>query len=438
MIKKLALYTILSALAFSACKKSDDPFMEDPDKRLIARLAENEQLLTSAEFGWKATIYPIGGKGFSYYFKFGKDNSVEMMGDFDATTATTPKSSTYRLKALQWPTLIFDTYNYIHLPNDPAPGVSGGTAGAGLQSDFQFVMDKMVGDTFFLVGIDRSNLMTMVRLTSAEQKEILAGKVAESMSNVNAYAAAVRFPTITFKDGKLMDLSIAPATRRVRIGYMLDETNVFSKTRAFAYTSKGIILDEAVSYNGFDIRELIWDAEKKNYYVKSGETTYYLGAGATPAVPLAAVFGGGKDYTAIDYTPATLKGTIGTDFDAAFTASSNLFKGASGTLNTVKVILNSDNTYTLRVNYVTSAAFVANLTFTIVKNPDGSFKLVFNSQDGNATTRASLILPLKTYFESSSFKIRWVTNTIPGSVLTLGGLAKANDDTQFFYGVVGN
>ncbi|SHL89047.1 protein of unknown function [Chitinophaga jiangningensis] len=438
MIKKLALYIVLSGMALSGCNKTDDPFMDDPDTRLMARLAENEQLLTSAEFGWKATIYPKGGKGFSYYFKFGKDNSVEMLSDFDAVTATELKSSTYRLKALQWPTLIFDTYNYIHLPNDPAPGVSGGTAGAGLQSDFQFAMDKMVGDTFFLKGVDRQNVMTMVRLTSAEQKEILAGKMAGSMVNMFSYALAVRYPTVTFKDGKLMDLALNPATRRIRIGYMLDETNVFSKTRGYAYTYRGIILDSAVVYNGFVVKELIWDEAKLTYAIKSGETTLYAAGGVIPAVPLAPVFGVGKDYTSIDYTPATLKGTLGTDFDAAFTSSANLFKGANGTLNTVKIIINGDNTYTLRVNYVTTAAFAANLIFTVTKNPDGSFKLVFNSQDGNATTRATLIQPLKTYFESSSWKIRWVINTIPGSSLTLGGLAKANDDTQYFYGVAGN
>jgi len=438
MIKKIALYTILSALAFSACKKADDPFMEDPDKRLAARLAEDEQLLTSAEFGWKATIYPKGGKGFSYYFKFGKDNSVEMMGDFDATTATALKSSTYRLKALQWPTLIFDTYNYIHLPNDPAPGVSGGTAGAGLQSDFQFAMDKMKGDTFFLNGIDRGNVMTMVKLTSDEQKEILAGKVAQNMTSMNGYASTVRYPNLTMEDGKQMDVSISPASRRVRISYQIDDTNVFSKSRGFAYTVRGVILDSTVTYKGFAIRELIWDGDKSNYFVQNGDKKIYLGSGIIPVVPLAAVFGVGKDYTSIDYTPATLKGTMGTDFDAAFTNSSNLFKGGSATLNTVRLILNSDNTYTLRFNYVTTGSLVANIIYTPVKNADGSFNLVFTSQDNNAGVRAAAIAPVKNYFENTAFKISWVTNTISGSVLTLGGLVKATDNKQFFYGVVGN
>ncbi|WP_212003064.1 DUF4302 domain-containing protein [Chitinophaga sp. HK235] len=437
-MKKLTLYTLLAIAAIS-CNKSSDPFMEDPDVRLAKRLDENMQLLTSAQYGWKATIYPIGGKGFFYYFKFGKDNSVEMISDFNSTTAITPKTSTFRLKALQWPTLIFDTYNYIHLPNDPAPGVSGGTAGAGLKSDFQFTMDKVTGDTFYVVGMDRGNPMMMVRLTSAEQQDILNGKIAERMTDNNTYVASTPAPYISFKDGKKMDAAINASTRRIRFTYLGENNNAFSKTRAFAFTPNGLILDSAFVYNGFAIRELLWDAANKVYYVKNGTDTYNLQAGTMPVVPLNLVFGAGKDYTAIEYSAATLKGTLNSDFDPVFAQCQNQFNATGYNLNYVRMMQNQDLTFTLRFSYSNAVnAFLANVTYTPSKNPDGSIKFVFTSQDGNAGVRASALAETRNYFETNSFNLAWIANTIPGSKLVLGGLVKSTNAAQFFYGTVGN
>jgi hypothetical protein len=53
---------------------------------------------------------------------------------------------------LQQPSLIFDTYSYLHLLADPDPNVNGGRVGAGLSSDFEFYVDSTVADTMKLVG----------------------------------------------------------------------------------------------------------------------------------------------------------------------------------------------------------------------------------------------------------------------------------------------
>ncbi|MBV8254772.1 MAG: DUF4302 domain-containing protein [Chitinophaga sp.] len=438
-MKKFALYTLL-AIAAIACKKSSDPFMEDPDKRLIQRLGENMQLLTSSQYGWKATIYPKGGKGFYYYFKFNNDNSVDMLGDFNTTTATTVKTSTFRLKALQWPTLIFDTYGYIHLPSDPAPGVSGGTAGAGLQSDYQFMMDKMVGDTFYLIGMDKGNLMTMVKMTAAEQQDVLAGKIADRMADITPFVAANQFPYITFKDGTKADAAINISTRRIRLGYAADANTAVSKNRGFAYTPYGIILDSAFVYNGFSIRELIWDATKKSYYAKNGSEILYLQNGSTPVVPLKLVYGPGKDYTAIEYNASALKGTLGTDFDPLYTQCLNTLKTNGYNLTLIRMIQNVDLSYTLRFTFNNgTTSYNADVYYKTSKNADGSTKFIFDGANGNAT---SFLAPgfagVRNYFESNAFNISWVANTIPGSTLILGAFVKSTDATQFFYGVVGN
>ncbi|WP_170137655.1 DUF4302 domain-containing protein [Chitinophaga dinghuensis] len=438
-MKRLALYTML-AISATACTKSSDPFMEDPDKRLIQRLDEDMQLLTSSQYGWKATIYPKGGKGFFYYFKFNKDNSVEMLSDFNTTTATTSKSSTFRLKALQWPTLIFDTYSYIHLPNDPVSGVSGGTAGAGLQSDFQFAMDKMKGDTFYVNGIDRGNVMMMVKMTSTEQQDVLGGKIADRMNGLPTYLAGNLAPYFLFKDGGKADAAINLTTRRVRFGYVGDNNVVVSKNRGFAYTPNGIILDSAFVYNGFSIRELIWDAAAKNFYAKSGDQTIYLQTGTAPVVPLNLVYGPGKDYTVVEYSAATLKGTLNSDFDPVYTACLNQLKAYGYNLNYIRMIQNPDYTYTVRFSFSNATTtYLADVVYSTTKNADGTFKFIFVSQNANAGALPLAFVGTRNYFESApAFSIAWVPNTIPGSTLTLGGFIKSTNPAQFFYGTVGN
>ena len=174
-MKKIILYLSFLVLAVAGCTKVEDSKLADPDKRLAAELSKNESLLVSAPNGWKAQIYPKGGKGYAFYFKFTADGKVDMLSDFNAESAGTLKQSTWRLKALQRPTLIFDTYSYIHLLSDPTASISGGTTGKGLTSDFEFAFTTTdnTGDSLKLEGIVNQNAMTYVRATAAEEQAIL-------------------------------------------------------------------------------------------------------------------------------------------------------------------------------------------------------------------------------------------------------------------------
>lgn len=438
-MKKLSLYTLLLAAMFASCNKSSDPILEDADTRLAQRLKENQQLLVSAQYGWKATIYPKGGKGFYYYFKFNGDNSVDIMADFNSTTATTLKTSTYRLKALQWPTLIFDTYSYIHLPSDPSAAISGGTSGAGLQSDFQFAMDKMKGDTFVVNGIDRGNKMTMVRLTSDEQQDILKGKVADRMNDNNTYVLKNKAPYLSFTEGTKMDAAINTGTRRIRFGYLDENGAAVNKTRAFAFTPYGLILDSAFKYKDVTIRELLWDAAGQKYYVKSGTATYDVQQGLVPVVPLNLTFGTGKDYTSIEYNANTLKGTLGSDFDGVYTNSASTLKSYGYTLGYIRLTQNVDKSFTLRFSFSNATTtYLADVIYTQTKAADGSVKFNFSSQNGNAGALPLAFAGTRSYFETNTFNLSWIPNTMNGSTLVLGGFVKTTNPAEYFYGVLGN
>ena len=109
-MKKSILYLLFLASGFYSCQNADDSvFEESADVRLNKALASYEKQLVDAPYGWNAVMYPAGGGSYGFYFKFDNKNRVIMYSDFAATSASTAKESSYRLKAMQTPSLIFDT-----------------------------------------------------------------------------------------------------------------------------------------------------------------------------------------------------------------------------------------------------------------------------------------------------------------------------------------
>ena len=159
-MKRGLVFLLFTIIFLQSCQKDDDNiFDKSPDERLNEKLAEYQALLAGAQYGWKGLIVtdsavagPYQGY-YSFYFKFDNANRVKMYSDWDATSAVTPMESSYRLKAIQQPTLIFDTYSYIHVLSDPNPNVNGGEVGQGLQSDFEFAFESATTDTVKLIGI---------------------------------------------------------------------------------------------------------------------------------------------------------------------------------------------------------------------------------------------------------------------------------------------
>src|SRR5574338_1090715 len=146
-MKKIVLYIVSLTLFFTACRKDEAVFDQSPDERINKALGDYQAALVSSPTGWKATVVPGSGGIYHFYFRFNNENRVFMYSDFDTATAKHQKDSSYRLKALQQPTLIFDTYSYLHLLADPDAAVNGGSYGSGLLSDFEFSLDALYADS---------------------------------------------------------------------------------------------------------------------------------------------------------------------------------------------------------------------------------------------------------------------------------------------------
>lgn len=180
---KRTTYFLLLITVFYSCRKDKSPaFDKTADERINETLSQYQSVLTASPNGWTGTLVTKLGLTFSFYFRFGDNNRVVMYSDFDTTTAGTAKESSFRLKALQQPALIFDTYSYIHLPADPDAGVNGGYYGAGLVSDFEFSIDALTADSVLLTG--RFNGSSAI-LRKASQQDRAAWENRDIYNTVN-------------------------------------------------------------------------------------------------------------------------------------------------------------------------------------------------------------------------------------------------------------
>ncbi len=175
---------VLLTVAVS-CKKVDNSsvFSKSADQRLNEALAKYQAKLSGAQYGWKGLVETNQGGNYTFYFSFNDSNRVKMLSSFDSASSVTLKESSYRLKALQQPSLLFDTYSYLHVLADPNGGVNGGEYGTGLASDFEFYFDDdhSSEDTIALVGRFNGSKTTLTRATQQEKDAFFNGELLKGL-----------------------------------------------------------------------------------------------------------------------------------------------------------------------------------------------------------------------------------------------------------------
>lgn len=256
-MKNSLIYFFAVLALLSSCKKDDKSvFNQSADDRLNATLAKYQTQLSGAQYGWKGLVFPAGGGAFSFYFKFNDSNRVKMLSDFDSTTAVTLKESSYRLKALQQPSLIFDTYSYIHLLADPnedvtvLSNVNGGPVGIGLVSDFEFYFDSTTVDTIKLVGRFNGSKAILIRATSQEATAYNSGQLAAGLliNKILTY-----FKRLTIGTQRL-DVKVSMADRTIIFSYLDAGGNLRTFTTGFYFTAGGIAFTDPLVIGNVTIR----------------------------------------------------------------------------------------------------------------------------------------------------------------------------------------
>jgi len=263
-MKKHLIYLSLVIAIFSACEKEDDPvFDQSPDERLNETLTMYQGELTGAPYGWKAMVFPAGmpNSVFSFYMKFNGSNRVSMFSDFDAESSTTLQESSYRLKALQQPSLLFDTYSYLHVLCDPDAGVNGGAYGKGLYSDFEFALDSISGDTIHLTGRFNKSKAYLVKATQEEAQEYMSLERNREFEHITQFLTYFKRLTV---GGTQYELTVNPYAHVIGFTWVDDKGEKQQDVVGFYYTPNGIAFAPAFTDGKNTItglQDITWDAE---------------------------------------------------------------------------------------------------------------------------------------------------------------------------------
>jgi hypothetical protein len=296
MFKNHLLSILVIVLVFTGCqKKTDEIFDKTPDERLADALAAYQKALVGAPNGWKMIVYPKGLEAqdievgaFSFYMKFNDANRVTMVSDFDTTTAATPKESGYRLKAVQRPSILFDTYSYIHIPSDPAAAISrtpAGNNGYGWGSDFEFSFaDNAPGDTIHLVGNFNNSDAIMIKATAQEAAAYNNKQLSSSIKLLQNLNFIGYFKAMTF-GGKQYYITVDEGNKLITFSWLDAAGNVQTYTTGYFSTINGITLLEPFNTgNGIisNINFTTWNAGALTMNVSVNSTNTIISSAGKP------------------------------------------------------------------------------------------------------------------------------------------------------------
>lgn len=286
-MKKNIAYILLLLTGFVSCRKDDDPiFDQSPDVRINETLQKYEAALIAAADGWKATIIPANGATFHYYFRFNGSNRVFMQADFDTTSAGTAGQSSYRLKALQQPCLIFDTYSYLHLLSDPKGSVNGGEYGQGLRYDFEFAVDTVTTDTVKLTGRFHGSKLVLARATRPEREAWENNSWARALALQHAGKFLTYFTRLDLGTAQY-DLVVDHFNRRLTFYSYTTTGSRQPFTTGYQYTADGIMLAtpfQAGSQVITAFTDVNWDSNAQQVRLKVNGVSATIGEAIAPVI----------------------------------------------------------------------------------------------------------------------------------------------------------
>ena len=405
-MRKYIIAILSIMLLTTACKKKVDAvFDQSPDERLASVINAFQDKLVKQTDGWKVLVKPLTPGSYPFYMKFTNTNRVTMLSDISDSTAGVPRESSYRVKALQQPTIIFDTYNYLHVLMDPTPAINGADYGVGLVSDIEYYLPTTLIQA--LQGTKPDTITSMALKGRYNGADILFTKAspaeAASYNNgdlrklriaVNNYSATnLHRLYMDFGDGVKVLVTIDLANRTVSFFWIKNGT-AFSFTSTFYFTLDGLQLGNPFNYNGTTIiTKILWDNIKLTGTGTGAAVPIQISA--TDVYPLHVLIG--TTITGINLPAVTSFPGWSDDFKARrASVAASLLAGPYGlTLDQMDFSTITSNRDTLNVVVFQGPnGFLAQFYYTYTKTPAGVFKFTMTGTDFNAGLITSDMAPL--------------------------------------------
>lgn len=288
-MKRALSYFLLALLAFTSCRKdnNDSVFPGTTDERINKTLAEYQSALAGSPYGWNARLTTAAGSVYNFHFSFNDANRVLMFSDIDTLTASERKESSFRLKALQQPALIFDTYSYLHILADPDGSVNGGIYGEGLQSDFEFSLDSLAADSIKLTGRFKGSKMILKKATQQDLETWQNGHWKNVLLFEDLGARILNYFKRLSYGGEEYEIQVNMAERTVTFTWADGAGAAHQHTTGYIVNSTGVQLATPLTNGANTISsfsDLNWNAGTSAFALKVNGTTASTIAGAIAPV----------------------------------------------------------------------------------------------------------------------------------------------------------
>jgi hypothetical protein len=463
------LFSVVALLSMASCEEEKYLFGEGPDERLQAQLTGYREALCNAPHGWLVAVGTqdrgTAGGAYRFWMKFTPDNRVVMVGDVNAATASTPQESSYRLKAMQYPTLMFDSYNYIHWPADPAPVITGGITGSGLESDYDVnLTGDLQGDEFKATGRVHKCPFIFTKATPEDMDAVTeSSALTEIQNTTEALWETVFYPTVDV-GGFRLQMSIG---KRMSSFSYRDEDDAIQTALipTYAEFNSNIRLMEPFDYNGITFDHIAWNANSGRYEITAAGATHEVYDFEKPFYNLE--FGVGKMYNTLTVEKSALNTARGNSMLNPFLSVYNEAEAGMHTAPTRNMRrfsitfgldAQSNEQMQLMITYTSGAGtFEAEATFKLNRDENGYVYFTdFITTDSNMThpnTGPKIATNLLSYLlyegtaavggttippSGNKFKIDWAPNMTPGLVGYLGGFYVVSDPDSYMPGVLEN
>ncbi|MEO5683045.1 MAG: DUF4302 domain-containing protein [Chitinophagaceae bacterium] len=425
-MRKYLIAICSSVLLLGACKKDNDTlFDQSADERLSAVLTAFQDKLVNSTDGWKAIVNPGTAGSYSFYMKFTNQNRVTMMSDFNDSTASVYRESSYRVKGLQQPSIIFDTYNYLHILMDPTPSVSGGTAGKGLVSDIEYYLPTAINQALLgkqpdtitslaLKGRFNGSDIIFTKASSAEAASYTAGNLKKLRVAVNGYTQTNKYLFVDFGDGIKIQATINATAKTITFQWLKDG-NVFSFTTGFSFALDGLLLRLPFTYNNSTITKILWDNTKLSGTGTGSGTPVNFQIAPAPILPLYLFIG--TSITGVLLPQAITFPGWSDDFKArrANAAAAMLAGAYKLTMGQMDHVFTA-TAMTMNVDIFQGATrFIATFPYAYSKTPAGVFKFTAGATSGNAGLIIGNMAPLLAQrMDVDNFTVDYFTDATEG------------------------
>jgi hypothetical protein len=444
----ILLATAITLLTAACDNGYETIFNESPDERVEQALNEYSALINSAPYGWKASLYTEAGAGYFYYLDFQEDGNVNMISDFNTTTAGNSMAGTWVLKALQKPTLTFDTYSYIHMPADPAGNVNGGTTGEGLLSDFEFTFVRSAGDSVIMKGLKHKTELYLVKATEDETTAILGDDILHILQSTNGYIADNAGLKLQLPGNIVVPVAIDLAHKLFAVQYLsTDGTKIETFIAPFTFSLQGIVLKTPASVNGNTFRELYWNDDEQVYVAQLAAPTELFNDTEPflfhPSVPLHSVIGQRYKKVYLPENPEEnrLPGQSDAFVQAYNEAAEGMLIGPyqltlhdmAFSFDAINKLMYYDVIIAQTRDGVTSR-FLAQFVYSYTIDETGDVKFTAIGGNNNAQVIAFDLRVILQHFEDDTFKLEYIA----GGFELISGFYSQEEPEYSFAGYLGN